>query len=119
MISPKEVKLFQQMADLTEPKCRECRAPQSCCSPEYCEMAIGYAAEQGITLTPTDHSRLPMMGPTGCIVAPHLRPLCTFHVCSINGLGFDPKDPAFTKKYFQIRNKIDKEQYENSQKHHD
>ena len=101
------VVLYQQMADLTVGKCAECRSPHSCCSPEYCEMAIEEAAIDGVTLTPTDHPRLKMMGPTGCIAPPHYRPLCTLHVCSINSLGFDPKDMKFTKKYFKLRDQIE------------
>jgi hypothetical protein len=71
----------------------------------YCEIAIEYAAESGETLQRTDHPTLPLMGPTGCVVAPHLRPLCTLHVCSINGVGHD-KDPVFTEKYFVLRDAI-------------
>lgn len=104
----KLIRLYQQLADLTEPKCRQCRVPQSCCSAEYCDMAFQNASEKGITLTPTDHPRLPLMGPTGCIAPPHVRPLCTFHVCSISALGFDPKDRAFTKEYFRLRGQIEK-----------
>lgn len=47
------------------------------------------------------------MGATGCKLAPHMRPLCTLHVCSINSLGFDPRDPEFTQKYFELREKIE------------
>lgn len=103
--------LYQEMAELTLPKCKECRCPLSCCSTEYCHMAISYAAENGVTLTPTGvNPMLPLMGNDGCVAPPHLRPLCTLHVCSINNLGFDPKDRAFTKKYFQIRRLIEKEE---------
>ena len=66
-------------------------------------MAIEIAAEKGVALTPTGHPELKLMGPNGCIAPPHLRPDCTLHVCSINSLGFDPKDPAFTKAYFKLR----------------
>jgi hypothetical protein len=113
-MSPKLIQLFQEMADLTEPKCRQCRAPQSCCSPEYCGMAFETAAEHGVTLQATGHERLPLMGPTGCTAPPWTRPLCTFHVCSINSLGFDPKDATFTKEYFKLRSKIEKREYRES-----
>lgn len=74
-------------------------------------MAMQIASEEhGLTLEPTDHPRLPMMGPTGCIAPPHVRPLCTLHVCSISGIGSDPKDPKFTKDYFKLRNKIEREE---------
>jgi hypothetical protein len=105
--------LYRQMSDLTRPKCGECRAPLSCCDPMYCELAEANVAEAGAAeeVQKTPHPRLQYMGTSGCVVPPHLRPLCTLHVCSINGLGFDPKDPDFTKKYFGIRNKIEESEW--------
>lgn len=107
------VVLYQQMADMTLPKCKECPVPLSCCSPEYCEMTINYAKTFGVQLNPTEHKSLPLMDPTGCIAAPHLRPLCTMHTCRINGLGCDPKDPVWTKKYFELREEIESMEYAN------
>jgi hypothetical protein len=98
--------LFQEMADLTLPKCKQCRVPLSCCSPEYCGMALDTAKEHGIALKITDHPTLPLMGANGCTAPPYLRPLCTLHVCSINDLGCDPKDPVWTGQYFELRDKI-------------
>lgn len=107
-ISPKLKNLYQQLADHTEPKCKKCRSPYSCCSPEYCLEAINYAEEIfDIKLTKTDHPKLPLMGPSGCIADPYLRPMCTYHTCDINGFGCDPKDPKWTKKYFKLRDKIE------------
>jgi len=100
--SNETISLFQQLADLTAPKCRECRAPMSCCSSEYCEMALILAKEAETPLEPTGHPRLKLMGPNGCVAPPHLRPLCTFHLCSINNNGYD-KDAEFTKQYFELR----------------
>ena len=111
-MKPKLIQLYQEMADLTEPKCRQCRAPHSCCSPEYCQMAFEIAAEHGTTLEATGHERLPLMGSNGCVAPPWSRPLCTLHVCSINGLGFDPQDPAFTKAYFKLRKKIERSDHD-------
>jgi hypothetical protein len=108
---PKEnlVTLFQRMADLTKPKCETCRVPLSCCDSMYCDMAERMIDEAGLSseIRKTEHASLPYMGPSGCVVPPHLRPLCTLHVCSINGFGFDPKDPAFTRRYFRLRDKIE------------
>ncbi len=100
------VQLFGKMADLTKPKCAECKIPHSCCSPEYCEMAIQLAFKDGVTLTPTNHPKLKMMESSGCTAPVHYRPLCTLHVCSINSLGFD-SDAEFTKSYFELRDKIE------------
>ena len=106
--TPKKiVRLFRDMADLTSPECAGvCRVPHSCCSPEYCDMAVERAAEDGITLEETGHPTLRFMGPDGCTVAPHLRPLCTLHVCSIADAGIKRGDPAWTDKYFRLRERI-------------
>lgn len=111
MLDPiqKLTELYQQMYELTEPECAKCRASRSCCSPEYCQLAMQRAAEFGVTLTPTGHDRLPLMGKAGCIAPPHLRPLCTLHTCDMSGLGFKRDDPLgeWTDKYFELRNEID------------
>jgi len=105
--------LYQQMADLTSPECASvCRAPHSCCSPEYCVIAMEYAREEwGVDLSGsiTNHARLPFMGSNGCVVAPHLRPLCTLHTCEVNGLGFKKNDPdgSWNERYSRIREAID------------
>ena len=106
------VELFQKIADLTAPGCAgegpgACRVPHSCCSPEYCASTIEYAKEfWNVELKPTDHPKLPLMGPSGCIAAPHVRPMCAVHLCQINGLGFT-KDPEFNEQYFKLREKAD------------
>lgn len=67
---------------------------------------------------PTGHPTLTYMGENGCVVAPHLRPLCTVHVCSMNAMGilytktgegmFDRVvDAKATKKYFELRKDIE------------
>jgi len=109
-MTPKLIKLFQEMYELTEPECRlTCRCPQSCCSPEYCEMAAEEAAREGIYLERHCHPTLPFMGLKGCTVPPYLRPLCTLHTCDINGFGFKRNDPVWTNKYFTLREKIERE----------
>lgn len=109
------IQLYAEMAAHTEPECAStCRRPHSCCSPEYCEATIEYASERwDLTLDRTDHPKLPLMGPSGCTAAPHLRPMCTFHTCDINGLGYKRDDLGFvwTNKYFQIREAIEEKEY--------
>ena len=106
--------LYQQMADLTAPKCASsCRIPRSCCSIEYCQMAWAEGKKDGVDY-PVFDGPVPHLGPKGCVVAPHHRPLCTLHVCSIAALGFDP-DKQFDEAYFDLREKIDQvelDQYE-------
>lgn len=100
--------LYQQMADLTLPKCKACPVPLSCCSAEYCQSAILVAKEDwGVELKETGHPTLPLMGESGCTAAPHFRPLCTLHTCRVNSLGFEPNDPAWNEEYFALREKID------------
>ena len=106
--------LFQEMYELTRPECDRCRVPRSCCDAMYCGCAEEYAREEwGVDLTPlkTDHPTLPFMGEAGCVVLPHLRPLCTFHVCSIHDLGIKPGDPGWTEKYFELRERINEVEY--------
>ena len=102
--------LSQEMAAHTAPECaKTCRAPHFCCDSMYCRMAIDNARDNwGIALLHTGHKTLPLMGPTGCTAPPHLRPICTVHTCQISGFGFKPGDPAWTKKYFSLRNKLER-----------
>ena len=65
------------------------------------------ALQGDVVLTPTDHPRLKFMSPTGCVVPPHLRPLCTLHTCDVNGRGFKPNDPAWTARYFALREQLE------------
>ena len=104
------VVLFQQMYEMTRPECDKCRVPRSCCDAMYCGCAEEYAQEEwGVDLTPlkTDHLTLPFMGPTGCVVAPHLRLLCSVHTCDINSLGFKKNDLLWTERYFRLREQIE------------
>ena len=70
-------------------------------------MAEEIAAEEGVQLIPTSHPTLKFMGPTGCIVEPYLRPLCTLHTCAVNGIGFKAGDDVWNKKYFALRKQLE------------
>jgi hypothetical protein len=112
-VAQRLIVLSQQMADLTAPECAgkgpgSCRRPHSCCDEMYCESTRAYARESWhVELPETGHPTLPFMGPEGCTVAPHLRPLCTVHTCQIASLGFKPNDPEWTERYFELRNQLD------------
>ena len=97
---------YVEMAKLTRPKCGECRCPLSCCSPEYCNVARAYARDEwGVELEESGHKNtkdLPFMGPDGCIVEPHLRPLCTVHVCEQHYM----KSLEFHDTYFALRDEL-------------
>ncbi len=106
----KLIVLYQEMADLTRPKCGACKAPHSCCSPEYCDFADAFSTQSGNPVLERREQPLKFLREDGtCSVPPHLRPMCTLHVCSINSLGFD-QDAEFTKKYYDLRDQIELEE---------
>lgn len=105
--------LYKRMYNMTQPECAKCRVPFSCCSPEYCEIALKRAAEFGVTLTPTGHDKLPLMGAAGCVAPPHLRPLCTLHTCDMSGLGFKRDEPTgkWNIEYHDLRERINSAEF--------
>lgn len=113
-VSEDVVSLYRRMFDLTAPECRDtCKIPHSCCSSEYCGYARQWAKERwGVDPIPTNHSVLPYMGSNGCILEPHLRPMCTLHTCAINAFGFKPNDVTWTDEYFGLRELIEMAEYE-------
>ncbi len=98
--------LYQELYELTQPVCQsKCMLPQSCCSPEYCEYAIAWARDHwGTLLSHTAHEKLPLMGPQGCVAAPHLRPMCTAHVCEMT---LYKQGQAYWDRYWRLRRLID------------
>lgn len=98
--------LYQELYELTRPHCDKCRVPRSCCSAEYCRMAADYAESQGVRLIPIEGAAVPFLSESGCIVPPHLRPLCTRHACSMNSLG-TLNDATQDAKYFELCDRID------------
>jgi len=101
---------YERMADLTLAHCKtSCRSLGSCCSPEYCAMAIEIARDEwGMELKTTNHPTLPLLDATGrCTAPPHVRPLCTVHSCDISALGFFRSDVSLTRRYFVLRQQIE------------
>jgi len=97
--------MWAEMAELTMAKCREsCHNLGSCCDSMYCEMAAEMMEKAGVTVPPR-----PFIVDGKCVVPPHFRPLCSLHQCKIASLGVDPKDPKWTKKYFELREKLELE----------
>lgn len=89
---------FAALADITAPKCATCRVPHLCCSEGHCTEAQTFARETfGIELTPHGDV-LPFLGESGCSVPPHLRPLCSVHVC-----GAQLADAGFAERYYELR----------------
>ena len=99
---------YEKMYQHTKAECAACPAPHSCCDAIYCRAAIEWAKDTyGITLEPTKHPDLPLMGEHGCTAAPHLRPLCTVHTCSVSSLGFKKGDTEWTQRYYELRDELD------------
>jgi hypothetical protein len=76
------IDLYQELSDLTRPICATCDPPFKCCQGESgktgCFRAGWWAKNvYGIELEKTDS----YLTPTGCSVAPFLRPACAMHLC--------------------------------------
>lgn len=110
-MTPKFIRLMQEMADHTAPECaKTCRIPHSCCDAMYCDIAEEWSRMNGVTLEPlTHHPTLKFMGPNGCTVPPHLRPHCTLHTCEIGAWAIKRGDPEWTQKYYALREQIERE----------
>lgn len=111
------IDLYGKMAEHTAPKCNSISCGRigkdRCCDSMYCDLAEKIAKEQWNTsLKPTSHPRLKFMGPTGCTVPPHMRPLCTLHQCSINSIGIFPSDKKWNDRYFELRAQIEEHEAE-------
>ncbi len=102
------IQLYQRMYEITVVKCKRCaKGAGSCCHIMMCEMVEKYAKkEYGVTLLRTGHSKLLFMGSNGCIVAPHLRPVCTTHTCKIVTYGCDFEDKPWTADFFELKKQI-------------
>jgi hypothetical protein len=102
------VELYRDIAALTAVECGSgCKVPYNCCHPAFCKLAIAWAREKwGVTLEPTGHARLPLLGPQGCIAAPHLRPVCSVHACCVAEFGGKPGQPEWTARYHKLKNAI-------------
>jgi len=95
-------KMWQEMADLTFAKCKQtCHKLGSCCSDEYCDMAVEFMQKAGEKVPDK-----PFVKDGSCTIAPHFRPLCAIHQCKISNIGEDFEDKKWTKKYFKLRAKL-------------
>lgn len=113
------------------PQCGQCAGGRigSCCAGVFCREAQRRADDWGVRLQPVRDGlecyraleqavgvRLidpPFFaGSGGCIVPPHLRPICTIHTCEIAEQGCKPGDAVWTTKYFKLRDEIGKCEYE-------
>lgn len=100
--------VLEQLAELTSVNCGSDRGlcgkvrdkGTRCCASWACEEAIKLAKNNhGIALRRTGHSRLPLMGPNGCTVPPHLREYCATYDCSVVLKGANSISDEFSSKY--------------------
>ena len=105
------------MSDMTSPVCEnECVQYRDkkyrCCEIKYCRLAAKFAKEKyDIDLQPTGNTELLFMGEHGCVVPPHLRPICTLHVCPISysDKSCINNSEQRTQEYFYLRKEIEVE----------
>jgi hypothetical protein len=109
------IEVYGEMAEHTRNECgpEPCdnHSAFRCCDPVYCNDTIQYARRRwDIELTPTGHEHIPLMDPetNACTAPPHTRPICTVHTCAITGMGVKRSDPEWTRKYFVLREVIDR-----------
>jgi hypothetical protein len=112
-VAPDELKqAYREMADLTNPACKGCMIPFSCCHETYCNTTIEYAKTRyGIDLPHDPTAKLPLLGPSGCTAEPYLRPMCTVHTCDVLTWGHgDTRE--WTETYFDLRDRISRMEFE-------
>lgn len=104
------IDLYRQLAEHTKAKCDECPnagRPYRCCEGFACELAQFIAETRwGVSLAPTGHATLALMGPSGCVAAPHFRPACTGHVCPETLERLRTEEPEWLARYFELRQAI-------------
>ncbi len=102
------IQLYQRMYEITVVKCKRCsKGAGTCCNVYACKLVEKFAkAEYGVTLMRTGHPTLLFMGSEGCIVAPHMRPVCTVHTCKTVQYGCDFEDKPWTADFYDLKKQI-------------
>lgn len=97
---------FKKLSDLTRQACDGCDHEgkwHRCCGTIFCEQVKKDLDATGIEIERPGPVGLPYMGPNGCVVPPHLRPVCTGYVCPEHFENW-----GFRKEYDKCINKINK-----------
>lgn len=111
------IQLYADMAELTIGACERCRASNwenTCCSEDYCQLAIDTAKSvwgEDISHMLLDNGMF-LDPQKGCLISPHFRPLCTIHHCEIESMGFFKDNLKLTEDYFKLRDQIDEQEWE-------
>jgi len=96
-MSKKKLKvLYKEMFNLTQEKCSTCDTV-TCCSEYQCLLTKEITKKTlGIDL------ELPFLVNNKCRLEPHLRQMCTLHICEKHYMF----DIDFNERYFLLRDKI-------------
>jgi hypothetical protein len=83
-------KLYRALYDFTFDQCGACVESGCACKDRICQHVEEQAARRGFSFTHTGHA-LRFIGPSGCIIPPHLRETCTIYLCgnAQGKTGFD------------------------------
>ncbi len=103
---------YAQIAALTKPECAKCPTAYGCCDATYCASAKQTAKDVWDTIIEPVGGKIPMLGPEGCIVPPHMRGICSVHTCEISSMGAKRGDLAWTTQYYILRSEIEELEYE-------
>ena len=116
------VEVSREMYHLTNKRCGDYCGPDNpffndekviCCEDSYCEATAKYAKEiWNVLLQPTGHPTVRFLGPTGCSVEPHLRPLCTEHQCNFRTFGKFPDSSTDTSKFVELLKEMEDINYQ-------
>jgi hypothetical protein len=104
--------LFYQLYLHTRDECAHCFPPFNCCEKRYCDMATKHAKDiYNLDITNLKvREDIPYLdSKRGCLIEPHLRPICTLHTCEISRYGCKRNDPEWTQRYYELRGMILKE----------
>lgn len=114
--------IYREIASLTKPCCDGAAGKDSCkriegyestrcCDAHWCTFATVWANRvwnKGLVAARDPVSPdVPYLSKTqGCVVDPHLRPICTVHACVISSFGAF-HDEARNTKYWTLREELD------------
>jgi hypothetical protein len=111
-MKPVSKRRLERMAELTRQKCEECPSiygamkPARCCDKFFCELTTETIRELGGEPIPHGtHPELPYMGENGCVVPPHLRPVCSGFVCQAHL----ERDHGFASKWEALQKKLNED----------
>lgn len=88
MIRARLVISYHKLYEITNRVCGSCSPPYNCCTDFSCHLADRWSSRRwNIKIEPTEEfkrgeTHVPFLGRCGCIVPPHMRPICTTYFCN-------------------------------------